>query len=758
MHRNSDARKSVIADAKNAVLMLIQNKMQYCPKDEVGLVLLGTKGTKNELATERGDYKHITVQQPLTVPDMTLFRSASNIASEGYHGDLLDGIIVGTNMIHARTAGKKYAKRMFVITDAGNQVKNREDLKVVLPAVQREGISLFVIGIDFGPDEKADEQDDWSKLSVKRSNELVLYFLSKMCNGLVIPVSSALQILSTLRSKSVLQRTCFRENLYIADSMAIPLWGFVKTMRSSFPSLKRCSVRARQAGEVEDDGVKLERRYFLLDDPDQEVDLEKKIKAYRYGRSLVPFSTVDEEAMRFQSQRSMKLIGFAESSKVPRKYFMGTTYVFCTPPGSTAASTAFSALLHGMYETNKWAIVRYVRCKNSPPVVGVLVPCIKPGREFAFFHALPFAEDIRTFPFREMSHVKHTKEQLDAVGDLITAMDLEHADRSDGSKEGGSEALKPKSLFNPCIQHFYQCVRQRALNKDTAIPRLDPAIASYTLAWEEKGVLRHMLDNASKSLARVRDLFPLTAVTEAARERKPYWFSTDVADISLESYAKPVDGVPAKPIMLPDVDSGVPAAKRLKGDGIPGGRGYLASDPRSLNSSSLEGGAGLTLPEKLSLDGVLSSRASHVGTVNPVKDFNEMFSRRDEDLVDRAISEMQNVIKQLLQESIGDQYYEKAAACLVALRAGCLREEEADQFNRFLRHLKHLHSTGRRADWWARSVKAQGISLICQEDGADVDVSAAEARSFLEGVDAPAAEPMLERKDSAEEDLFGELE
>ncbi len=41
--------------------------------------------------------------------------------------------------------------------------------------------------------------------------------------------------------------------------------------------------------------------------------------------------------------------------------------------------------------------MRYVRCKNADPQLGALYPCIKPDREFFYYHVLPFAEGAPGF-------------------------------------------------------------------------------------------------------------------------------------------------------------------------------------------------------------------------------------------------------------------------------------------------------------------------------------------------------------------------
>ena len=69
-----------------------------------------------------------------------------------------------------------------------------------------------------------------------------------------------------------------------------------------------------------------------------------------------------------------------------------------------------------------------------------------------YYVKLPFGEDLREFDFENLDVAKRNQpsdEQLKAVDQLITTMDLTHA-------EGDEEALRPESVFNPYIQRMFQ--------------------------------------------------------------------------------------------------------------------------------------------------------------------------------------------------------------------------------------------------------------------------------------------------------------
>jgi ATP-dependent DNA helicase 2 subunit 2 len=177
--------------------------------------------------------------------------------------------------------------------------------------------------------------------------------------------------------------------------------------------------------------------------------------------------------LKYRSERGLKLIGFTKRSQVPRHHYMGpSTEVIAPDPADTAASTAISGLVRAMIETESVAIIRYSKREDSVKLA-VLVPHISGDSEFFYIHKLPFAEDLRHFPFApldpELARPCYVPsvEQLSAVDDLIDALDLSTAAQDED--EDSMEALKPKHTYNPVLQRFYQTLQLRALNPECKI-------------------------------------------------------------------------------------------------------------------------------------------------------------------------------------------------------------------------------------------------------------------------------------------------
>ena len=57
--------------------------------------------------------------------------------------------------------------------------------------------------------------------------------------------------------------------------------------------------------------------------------------------------------------------------------------------------------------------------------------------------------------------------------------------------------FKIKNCFNPVLQHYYQCISQRAIDEKTEVPEIDPVILEY-LCPEKKMKCKEELDNFKK--------------------------------------------------------------------------------------------------------------------------------------------------------------------------------------------------------------------------------------------------------------------
>ena len=121
-----------------------------------------------------------------------------------------------------------------------------------------------------------------------------------------------------------------------------------------------------------------------------------------------------------------------------------------------------------MLEDNLVMVVRRVYRAGCNPCLAILMPEESQDEEgvlhqvFSYLE-LPFMEDVRQFYFPPLTteKAKPSKEQLEAVDDLIDALLVKDDDKID-----------TRQKLNPYYQHLYQCVTFKALNPGRVLPKL----------------------------------------------------------------------------------------------------------------------------------------------------------------------------------------------------------------------------------------------------------------------------------------------
>ncbi|KAJ0051663.1 hypothetical protein Pint_00250 [Pistacia integerrima] len=131
-----------------------------------------------------------------------------------------------------------------------------------------------------------------------------------------------------------------------------------------------------------------------------------------------------------------------------------------------------------------------------------------------------------------------------------------------------------------------------------------------------------------------------------------------------------------------------------------------------------------------SIEGKPAVLIEKIGDLTPVQDFVAMMSRRDSpEWVGKAIEDMKRKIFELVKSHEGDNY-PKAVEFLVALRKGCILEQEPKQFNDFLRSLCKFCQE-ENIDRLCELLASKELSLIPKSEAIDSDVTDDEAGPFL---------------------------
>lgn len=677
----------------------------------MGLVLVGTNDTLNILHEESGGYDNIRIEREIAVPDLPFLESIDGIEAEEKQGDVIDGLLVAMTMINRRVKALKFTKRIFVITDASGEIQvDDEQFEAICEGMIQEDYKLNIIGIGFSDDDEEDEEgDEEKKVDSSRTpmqvrNEKILKRFAERAQGACLSASNALELLSFFHTKSVNQVTKFRGDLEIGLELRIPVYTYAKTMQQHLPSLAKLSAIAQEADAPESAEVRMDRTYWNKSGAvEVEVAKEDRVRSFKYGRQHIPFLDIDEKILKYECDKSLKLLGFYRAAAVPRHEYMSSTDIVIAEPRNFKAGRALSGLIHALFELDMVAAVRYVKRKGAQPLFGVLIPHIDSAIECLYFNQLPFFEDVRQYPFPSIGSnpaYAPSASQLAATRSLITSMSLIEDD------EDGTELLKPEITFNPVLQRFYQCVQARALDESSGLPELDPLIAGYVNPSQE------ILKRAEGPLAAFKDNFQFTRSEKIAKKQKRHW---------REYY----DVDPAR-----EVDEDLLSAKKIKAEG-----GAVAD---------------------LRFEDIVAAKVEKIGTVDPVKDFKAMIERRTEpDDIERAITMMIEVIKQLVKADFNGDSFPKAVDCLVALRKGCVIHEEPNFYNDAIRDFKYLYQR-KNPDLWKMIVESE-VYPIDNTEVAFSTFSKHDAKLFfIES--APKPEPTVSHPPEIDEDdLWGSM-
>jgi len=115
--------------------------------------------TENDLNSNLGGYEHVTVDHGLNPPSVDLLRMIPAIQSGSESGDLLDArawwncgvrffacrghltrrlviVIVSLELLKEKTGGKKFKRRVFLVTDAAGEIEDQDQVPVVMKHLQ----------------------------------------------------------------------------------------------------------------------------------------------------------------------------------------------------------------------------------------------------------------------------------------------------------------------------------------------------------------------------------------------------------------------------------------------------------------------------------------------------------------------------------------------------------------------------------------------------------------------------------------------
>ncbi|XP_025909513.1 X-ray repair cross-complementing protein 5 isoform X2 [Nothoprocta perdicaria] len=684
MDNAAPGEESPLEQAKKVMTKFVQRQVFAESKDEVAVVLFGTDGTRNVLAS--GDqYQNITVHRSLMLPDFDLLEDIQTVIQPGSEqADFLDAIIVCMDLLQRETIGKKYEKvHIEMFTDLSSPV-SEDQLEIIVANLKKTGILLqfflpFPVDADDGGGDIGAHshfhKNSFAREGITEQQKGGIRVVKKlMC---ALDEGGGLEEIYTFR-ESLERLSMFKKmerrpaawpcQLTIGSDLSINIVAYKSLTEEKMK--KTWTVidgKTLSKGDVQRETV-----YCLNDDDETEIQKDDTIQGFRFGSDIVPFSKIDEEQMKYKTEgKCFSVLGFSRSSQVQRQHYMGNQVlkVFAAKDDENAA-VAFSALIHALDELKLVAIVRYVYGERCNPQIGVAFPLIKDAYECLIYVQLPFMEDLRQYVFSSLKNNKKyipTADQLSAVDSLIDSMNLVHEDEDGESFE---DLFKPSKISNPHFQRLYQCLQHKALYPDKPLPPIEPHLLEML---EIPCVVK---ERCQVALEKIKALFPLKDVGKKKEDKT-------AQDI------------------FKDNKEDEPSLKKLKTDDEEGGFSIISIAEGSVTS---------------------------VGSVNPAKDFQILVRQRDANFKEVS-QQLINRIDQFL-ENRGLQYYMKGINCIKVFREEAIKLFEFQCFNDFLWDLKSKVEDKVLPDFW-ELVMQDRISLITKDEAEGSLVTREEAEKFL---------------------------
>ncbi|PKA47661.1 ATP-dependent DNA helicase 2 subunit KU80 [Apostasia shenzhenica] len=648
----------VLPEVEKVCTMLVLKKLIYGKTDEVGIVLFGTEETKNDLQKEVGGYLHVLVLQDIKVVDSDVMDSLHELQRGTHNGDFLDAIVVGMDMLIKKFGPAHKGKhRLCLITNAQHEIKEPDE-GTKADQVDTIGQLMKTHGVRLECILIKSKLAGSVQQKIIDENIYLLNQFSRNTISKIIHVDGPRSLLGALKTRNISPVTVYRGDLELSSSMKIKVWVYKKTSEEKFPTLKKYSDKAPVTDRFATHELKIDYEYKSAEDSDKVIPPEQRIRGYRYGPQVVPISSAEWEAVKFKPDKSLKLLGFTDISNIFRHYYMKDVYVFIPEPGNAKAILAVSSLARSMKEMNKAAILRCVwRQGQGSVVVGVLTPNISSEDN------IPDSFYLNVLPFAE--DVREYR--FPSFSDLPTSrqpneLQQEASDNLvkalDLAPPGEEEALKPDFTPNPVLQRFFHTLDLRSKYSDAELPPLDASVK--------------MIMGADPDLL------------------YPQYLDYFQCQFELKNNPKKRGN-----------------SKRA-----------LKEEPFNSNENAgVEGEA----TDVLRIDSS-AAKVEKIGDLHPIDDFVEMMARRDSSKwVEKAIKDMQDYIYNLLENSYRGDNHLKAIECLIALRKGCIMEQEPKKFNEFM-HLLYENRKILELNDFLNLLSLKGIGLISKTEAPDSEV------------------------------------
>ncbi|XP_071627447.1 X-ray repair cross-complementing protein 5 [Temnothorax longispinosus] len=457
--RHGTQSSSQLLDKEKFILKhIIQKKIFLRPKDEIGVILMGSDSSRSDSITGLDNVRELCHMQ---VGNWDLIKSIEKLETTNQTSSWMEAIYAAVEYIRHECV--EQCERKIVLLSTFNEEEETvdqfqaEDIAEILSSGE---ISLIAIG-----ERALDTIDEDSQTA----SEMLLMNVLQQIGGQYLTFEHAMTDVRFYKRPST-RPNPWSCQMTLGD-FCIPIRGISK-MLTEVKSPEMLLMAKTSTSDIPDQEVPIKNVAQWTDNNRTIHTKEDIIRGYVYGGKTIPVSDEAKKSMTPKdNEKCYKIHGFTARENVPMEYWLSDgTYVIV--PANEVAAEPFYSLVQAMVDKNVVAIVEKIYRANSEANMMALFPSVDvPNEPWCLVEiGLPFERDYGAIAQKPLKFVMKqlSKEQDDAMDDLL--MSLELPDVADDDATGGSEKYLPGYMPDPGTQHMWDTLAARALNPDKPLP------------------------------------------------------------------------------------------------------------------------------------------------------------------------------------------------------------------------------------------------------------------------------------------------
>lgn len=460
IRHGTQSNSQLLDKAKFILKHIIQKKIFLRPKDEIGVILMGSDNSKDNNIIELDNVQELCRMQ---VGNWDLIESIEKLQTTNQNCSWMEAIYAAVEYINHECLDKS-ERKIILLSDFNEEedIVSQFQMDDIVKTLSEEEISLMAIG-----ERTLDNIDEDSQTA----SEALLKSVLQKIDGQYFTFEHAMSEVRFYKRPSTkpMPWYCLME----LGDFYIPIAGISK-MPTEVKLPEMILMGKTSTSDMPDQEVPIKNVAQWKDNNRTVHTKEDIIRGYVYGGRPIPVSDEAKKAMTPKTnEKCYKIHGFTARENIPMEYWLSDgTYVIV--PANESVSAPFYSLVQAMVDKNVVAIVEKVYRANTEANMVALFPSVDvPNEPWCLIEiGLPFERDYGAIAQRPLKFVMKqlSKEQNDAIDDLLTSLEL--PDATDDDAIDVSEKYLPGYMPDPGAQHMWDMLSTRALKPDKPLPSI----------------------------------------------------------------------------------------------------------------------------------------------------------------------------------------------------------------------------------------------------------------------------------------------